>query len=774
MTSRDLGGFSMWELFRAEVESHSTTLNAGLLALEQHPGDLERIKALMRAAHSIKGAARVVRHDLAVEIAHAMEDRLVAAQQGQQPLTPEAMQLLLDGVDLLGRVSPTSESARDPSVEAARADAERVVRALRTAPQVPAAPPASSPPPSPGAPPAEAPVVAPPAATVTAPAHTERAIRLTAQGVTRMMGLAGEAVVGLRWLEPFGSRLASFKGRLADAARDIEGLAQELGTQAAADQARGRAFALYRRVEDLRADVTELIAGLEGFLSRQEALSDRLFREVQSTRMRPFADLAEAFPRLVRDLAKQLGKQVRLEVEGRPTEVDRDVAAMLEAPLIHAVRNAIDHGIELPADRLRAGKPETGTIRLSAWHRAGMLRVEVADDGRGVEEGGLRQVIVRRGLADEAMVARLSSEEVLAFLFLPGFTTAASVSDVSGRGVGLDVAMEAVKQVGGKVHVTSRPGAGLTLRFDVPVTLSVMAALITEVAGEPYALPMNRIERVERVARDVVRTLEGRAYVTMTLLGGDHADGTAVQPSGSGLRDEQLVGLVTARQVLGVPGDPPPGDTLSVVVIRNGRDLYGLVVDRIVGEQSIAVRPLDARLGKVPNIGAAGLMVDAEPLLVVDVDDLVRRIDQILTGGRLAPIAPGSASGPATGTRVLIVDDSITVREVERQLLESQGYRVEVAVDGIDGWNAVRTGHYDLVVTDVDMPRMDGFELVRRIRADRRFATLPVMVVSYKDRDEDRLRGLDAGASYYLPKASFQDQSFLAAVVDLIGHPTES
>jgi two-component system sensor histidine kinase and response regulator WspE len=402
-----------------------------------------------------------------------------------------------------------------------------------------------------------------------------------------------------------------------------------------------------------------------------------------------------------------------------------------------------------------------------------MLRVEVADDGRGVEEGGLRQVIVRRGLADEAMVARLSSEEVLAFLFLPGFTTAASVSDVSGRGVGLDVAMEAVKQVGGKVHVTNRPGAGLTLRFDVPVTLSVMAALIAEVAGEPYALPMNRIERVERVARDVVRTLEGRAYVPMTLAG-EQAAAAAAPPSGPGPREEQLVGLVTARQVLGVPGDPPPGDTVSVVVIRDGRDLYGLVVDRIVGEQSIAVRPLDARLGKVPNIGAAGLMVDAEPLLVVDVDDLVRRIDQILTGGRLAPIVPGDVAGPSTGKRVLVVDDSITVREVERQLLESQGYHVEVAVDGIDGWNAVRTGRYDLVVTDVDMPRMDGFELVRRIRADRRSAALPVMVVSYKDRDEDRLRGLDAGASYYLPKASFQDESFLAAVVDLIGHPTES
>ncbi len=283
---------------------------------------------------------------------------------------------------------------------------------------------------------------------------------------------------------------------------------------------------------------------------------------------------------------------------------------------------------------------------------------------------------------------------------------------------------------------------------------------------------MNRIERVARVSRDEVRTLEGRAYISILLQGPGAADRAQVQPDGSG--QERLVGLVTARQVFTLPGDAPRDAAVAVVVIREGDDLYGLVVDRIMGEQSIAVRPLDPRLGKVPNIGAAGLMVDAEPLLVIDVDDLVRSIDQILTGGRLAPVTQGVAAAAATGKRVLIVDDSITVREVERQLLEGHGYSVEVAVDGIDGWNAVRTGRYDLVVTDLDMPRMDGFELVRRIRADRRFVTLPVMVVSYKDRDEDRLRGLDAGASYYLPKASFQDASFLAAVVELIGDPTES
>jgi two-component system sensor histidine kinase and response regulator WspE len=234
-------------------------------------------------------------------------------------------------------------------------------------------------------------------------------------------------------------------------------------------------------------------------------------------------------------------------------------------------------------------------------------------------------------------------------------------------------------------------------------------------------------------------------------------------------RTEVQVGLVSARQILGLSDGTPPTDPLPVVTVRDGDDLYGLAVDRVLGERSVVVQPLDPRLGKVKDIAAAGLLSDGLPVLVVDVDDLVRSIQQVLTAGRLARVGEPAPAEAAPARRVLVVDDSITVREVERQLLETRGYAVDVAVDGIDGWNAVRTNRYDLVVTDIDMPRLDGIELVRRIRSDRRLAALPVMVVSYKDREEDRLRGLDAGASYYLPKASFHDEAFLRAVGDLIG-----
>jgi two-component system sensor histidine kinase and response regulator WspE len=581
-----------------------------------------------------------------------------------------------------------------------------------------------------------------------------------------MMGLTSEAAVATRWLAPFSGGLLDLKRELTEVTAMLHRLEDSLFAFELGDEIALSVNALQARLERTRVALTEHIAGLETFALRQEVLTDRLYREVQATRMRPFGDLVEGFPRLVRDLARQLGKKVRLEVDGKATEVDRDVAALLDAPLNHLLRNAVDHGIEMPDERMQAGKPEAGRIRLSAFHRAGMLRVVVEDDGRGVDVTALRHKVAERGLTDAATAERLSQDEVLAFLFLPGFSTAVRVSDVSGRGVGLDVVQEAMKTVGGHIEVVNAPGRGLTFAFDLPLTLSVLQALVVEVGGEPYAIPLTRIERIAERARDQVRTVEGREYVALRVF---RSGGTA-PPRGESPLEEQLVGLVTARQVLGVAGEHPVPGKVPIVAIREGHRLFGLAVDRIVGEQFIVVRPLDPRLGKVKDVSAAALMVDGTPLLVLDVDDLGRSIDQILTGGRLAPLAGPAFSGPAKRKRVLVVDDSITVREIERQLLEAHGYAVDVAVDGVDGWNAVRTGHYDLVVTDVDMPRLDGVELVRRMRADRRYGTLPIMIVSYKDRDEDRLRGLDAGASYYLPKSSFQDDRFLTAVDELIGH----
>ncbi len=466
-----------------------------------------------------------------------------------------------------------------------------------------------------------------------------------------------------------------------------------------------------------------------------------------SSRMRPFSDGAHGFPRMVRDMARRLEKQIRLDIDGLATEVDRDILEKLESPLMHLIRNAVDHGIESPADRVRAGKPEQGVIRVEVHHRAGMLALEVRDDGAGIDLERLRRKVVDRKLSTAEMSANLTEAELLEFLFLPGFTTAQQVTEYSGRGVGLDVVQDTIRRIGGSVRLTTRAGRGTCFHLQLPITLSVLRAVLVDIAGEPYAFPHNRIDRLMRVPRSAIRSLEHRQFITV---------------------DGQNIGLVVAAQLLDLEAGTPPGDEIPVVLLSDATGHYGLIVEAFRGEQDLVIRPLDPRLGKVTNISAAAILDDGVPVLIADIEDLIRSMDQFIQSGSLRR-SDRLEREERRKKHVLVVDDSITVREVERQLLRNAGYRVDVAVDGQDGLNQVRAGNFDLLVSDVDMPRMTGLELVKAVRNQEQTRHLPVIIISYKDREEDRLRGLELGANYYLTKSSFHDNTFLRAVADLIG-----
>jgi two-component system sensor histidine kinase and response regulator WspE len=503
------------------------------------------------------------------------------------------------------------------------------------------------------------------------------------------------------------------------------------------------------RADACLASLMKQVEDFESFARRNEDLSGRLHHEVIVSRMRPLADGIRGFPRLVRDVARTLGKQVRWEVRGEQTGVDRDILDKLESPLSHLVRNALDHGLEPTAEREAAGKPPVGTIRLEARHRAGMLHITLTDDGRGIDVERLRAKAVSRGLVARQVADQLTELELLEFLFLPGFSTKEEVTEISGRGVGLDVVQSMVKAVGGTVRVATQPGRQTVFTLQLPITMSVIRALLVEIGGEPYAFPLTRIDNILFCAHADVRTVEGRQYFE---------------------RDGVSIGLVVAPQILELGSQTAPADPMPVVVISDRGQQFGMIVDAFLGERDLEVRPLDRRLGKVPNINSASLLENGNPVLIVDVEDLVRSIDNVLMGRRLTRVEfEKMAEQARQRKRILVVDDSITVRELERQLLQSRGYAVDVAVDGMDGWNAIRGAHYDLVVTDVDMPRMDGIGLVSLIKNDPARKDIPVVIVSYKDREEDRLRGLDAGANRYLTKSSFHDETFVHTITDLIG-----
>jgi two-component system sensor histidine kinase and response regulator WspE len=800
----DLSNLSMLELFRAEAETQTALLTNGLLELERGPGSAPAFEALMRAAHSLKGAARIVNLQAAVRVAHALEDCFVAAQLGSLTLRQPQVDLLFKGVDLLAHLAKGTEASmarweadRAGEIEAfltsiatemvpeikepmaqgpANSSAQSTIRgrhkertqthsqgehkesplarAQKSASeeksqQVPVDEPAKSS--STKSDPITA-VVLPGVEQPAAPRREdaqERVVRLTAENLNRLLALAGESLVDSRWLGPFAQSLQRLKRHQMELEQQLEGLRQALEAEGLAERTNAYFVELFRQSADARQFLADRTQDLDLFDRRAAQLSQRLYLEVLRTRMRPFSDGVRRFPRMVRDLARSLGKEVRFEIIGENTQVDRDILERLEAPLAHLLRNAVDHGCETPATRLAAAKSGECNLRLEARHSAGVLLVTVGDDGSGVDLERVRKAILHKRLTSRAVAQQLTESELLEFLFLPGFTLKETVTEISGRGFGLDIVQNMIKSVRGTIRLINQPGRGLRVQLQLPLTLSVLRALLVEVAGEPYALPLNQITKTLKLAREAVETLEGRPYFRV---GGEQ------------------VGLLTAHQVLECGESVAPEGDLPVVVLEDRNTPYGLVVDRFLGERELVVQPLEARLGKVRNISAAALMEDGAPVLIIDVEDLVRSIEKLIEEGALTKVRADHLDLIlGKPKRVLAVDDSLTVRELERKMLTGRGYVTEVAVDGMDAWNAVRSGSYDLVITDVDMPRMDGIELAKRIKQDPRLKSLPVLIVSYKDREQDRIRGLEAGADYYLTKGSFHDETLIQAVVDLIG-----
>ncbi len=754
----------MAELFRLEVENQSVVLTENLLGLEQNPIDASRLGALMRAAHSLKGAARMVDQDAAVSVAHELEDVFVAAQEGLLVLLPEHVDVLLRGVDLLHRIAQapddeieTEKSKRADEVQQLLRDLAKVrlddpskaVKGILESLQSEDTNVSDS-----------VAIISKAHAVLPSPSNDvddarrkrQRFLRVTPENLNRVLALTGESLVESRRLVPFLESLLRLKrqhnelAQILDRVRELLNL-EKFGERAEAQVAQARA-----QLVRCREDLSERLLELESFHRRSANLSHRLYDEALACRMRPFADGIHGFPRMVRDLARDLGKQVRLEIRGPDTYVDRDILEKLEAPLTHLLRNAIDHGIELPEVRSAAGKSGEGTIRLEAQHSAGNLLITVSDDGSGIDLADLRNAIVQKNLTTPEAAEQMSDSEVLEFLLLPGFTMKQTVTDISGRGVGLDAVQAIVREVRGAIRVWTDLGRGTTLQMQLPLTLSIVRALLVEIGDEAYAFPLVHINRALKVAKKDIEVTAGRQHFRF---------------------EDRQIGLIAANQIFGGREDNHSGEQVPVVVIGNKANFYGVVTGKFLGERELVIRPLDPRLGKIKDISSGALLDDGLPVLIVDVEDLIRSIEKSIEAGTSGAVQSGtSGETQKRPKRVLVVDDSLTVRELEKKLLQTRDYEVEVAVDGMDGWNAARTGHFDLVITDIDMPRMDGIELVTLIKKDSNLKSLPVMIVSYKDRAEDRRRGLDAGADYYLVKAGFHDDALLQAVLNLIGEAT--
>lgn len=625
MTPDQMRDASLLELFRMEAEAQTQVLDAGLLVLERDPTHAGQLEACMRAAHSLKGAARIVGLDDGVNIAHVMEDLLVAAQEGLLRLQSDHIDALLQGSDVLLRIGQTGMNTEQQSqlgeqvvslVIRLQALFGAAVPQLASASQPPAAAPA-------------APTVEPMAQDMDEPLPLEllpdsvlepatdargRVLRVSAERLDHLLDMSGKSLVEFQRIKPLSDSLARLKRLHSTTRRALDSLREatlesslDVQAQALLGESRGL-------LSECQQMLTQHIEAFDEFAWQGEQRTQALYDAALTSRMRPFADVLSGQARMVRDLGRSLGKQVRLEVEGEGTQVDRDVLERLESPLTHLLRNAVDHGIESPEQRINHGKAAEGVIKLRARHHAGMLVLELHDDGGGVDLQRLKESISARKLSTAETIAKLSEEELLAFLFLPGFSMREQVTEVSGRGVGLDAVMHEIRQLRGSVRMQQDTGQGSVFILEVPLTLSVVRSLVVEIGAEAYAIPLAHIEHMVRLEQQQIVQLEGRQHFW---------------------HENRHVGLIAASQLLQKTEARVEQDGIPVVLINDRDMLYGLTVERFIGERTLVVMPLDARLGKVRDVSAGALLDDGTPVLILDVEDLCSSIGKLLGSGNL-------------------------------------------------------------------------------------------------------------------------------------------
>jgi two-component system, chemotaxis family, sensor kinase CheA len=747
--------------FKVEAEEHVDAMSSLLLALEK-PAPPEQIPALIetlfREAHSLKGAARAVNLADIETACQALESILAMLKQGETVLSATLFDLMYRTVDTLRRMLAAG-GRRDAAPEY-----EQLLRALQDAQR-------------------GAPIVVPSdnASAREAPASTAAAL----PSAPNVPDLPADPTVRISTSKLSGllvqaEELLAFKFSSEHLAEDLRALHGELHAwrrrwNKTVSDARAIRRAREKRIRAADGNVAPDVARLLDAIERDElfaksladrfaqlqrvaglehrALSnmvDNLLEDMKQTLMLPFASLLESFPKIVRDLARDSGKEADLHIDGAAVEIDRRILEQLKDPLIHLMRNAIDHGIETPAERERAGKPMRGSIAIDIAPKDGnKVEIVLRDDGRGVDLAHVRDTALNMGALAPELADRLGERQTLELLFESGLSTSPILTDVSGRGLGLAIVREKVEKLDGSVTVELPPAGGTCFRIVLPTTLATFRGLLVAACGRQFVLPSRNVERVVRVALGTVKTIENRETIEL---------------------DGEILSLVRLAAVLKLGASRPTEITrlaglayLPTVVLTGGGRRIAFAVDGVLGDQEVLVKSLGPQLRRVPNVAGATIIGAGRVVPILNVLDLLK---SALNAG--APPATSEPEKEAPRRSLLVVEDSITSRSLLKNILETAGYDVTVAVDGIDALTILRSGRFDLVVSDVEMPRMDGFDLTAKIRSDQRLAATPVVLVTALESRAHKERGIDVGANAYIVKSRFDGNSLLDTIRRLL------
>ena len=751
----DAGRARVLAVFATESLERIKTINRRLMALERGPDPSSRsgsgaLSEILRELHTLKGSSATVHVDTVESLAHQLEALFGAVRDGVRKLDAPVFDIAYRALDAVE--TAVGEAARG---EASDVDTDRWSESIRAAiGQMGAEPEPSSTPAG----------TFTEAAPISGGGGAEDTVRLAISKLDALMGSVSELHVaragteqhlsdarammtGLSTIEAVWLETESRIRRLlapSGGDDDAENVLIVPGP-ADVDELESLLADGQQRIRDARTRLADLLREMETDGRRLAQVSDELQDDVRRARMVPVSMVFDAFPRLIRDLALDLGKRATLVIEGGDTEVDRSVIEQIRAPLTHLLRNAIDHGLESAEERERSGKPPEGTITLSASQRGDTLLVEVRDDGAGIDPARIRSHAVdRRTLSQEAADVT-SDAETLRLIFRAGFSTRGVVTDLSGRGVGLDVVRDAIERLRGSVEVDSVIGEGARFSLQVPLSVASAQCVMVGVSGMTFALPISNVARILRLTKDQT----------------ERADGRLVFPI-----DGDPTPISSVADVLGLDGvrEPVNGSPHPAVVLASGERRIVFVVDELIGTQTLVLKSLPAPLVRLRNISGAAVLGTGEVVGVLNAADLVRRDDPAGAWSTAFGGDVSSGEGGPDAPLILVVDDSSVTRTMVKGILEIAGYRVQVAADGMQAWELLRSRPFDLLVSDVNMPEMSGFDLTEKVRSDRLLRHVPVILVTALDSLEDQARGAEVGADAYITKGAFNDERLIDAV----------
>lgn len=782
--------------FKVEAEEHLQAMSSGLLELEKASAGAEQtpiIETVYREAHSLKGAARAVNRTDIEGICQPLESVFAAWKRHERNPSPEDFDTLHRAIDSIGkllsfseseragvdtnqvselvhqlgvietpnqrnRTQPQRDGSRPQCVEGAKSEEEKVEDTKQHNP-VSSVVKVAEPPP---AVPSPAPEKSSLAETVRISTAKLDKLLLEAEEMLAVKMTARQRAADLRDVkfvfESWKKEWAKVQPRLRDLRDGESKTADGQGSNGNSHQhaARDAQSALLEFVDwnqsflkSLEGQLASLVKVVEQDQHSLGKLVDDLLEDSKKLLMLPFSTLLSVLPKLARDLCRDQGKEAEVVIRGGDVEIDKRILEEMKAPLIHVLRNCIDHGIEKPEQRARQNKPPRATVTIAVSQVNGSkVEILLSEDGAGIDLEKVKTAAVKHGIVSEAEARKLNDQEALALIFQSEVSTSPIITEISGRGLGLAIVREKVEKLSGRVSVETHLHGGTTFRILLPLTLATFRGILVKAADQTFVIPAASVERADRIKRDEIKTVGNREAISL--------DGHAVSLA--------RLDAVLELSSKGTNGETP--NFLQLVVLGSGNKRIAFGVDEVLNEEEVLVKPLGKPLSRVRNIAGATVLGSGKAVPVLHVADLLKSAMKASAPAALA--AEPSVNGAAKRKSILVAEDSITSRMLLKNILESAGYQVKTTVDGVDALTTLKTEDFDLVVSDVEMPRMNGFDLTAKIRGDKKLAETPVVLVTALASQQDRERGVDAGADAYIVKRDFDQSNLVETVQRLI------